>query len=279
MSIPFTTVGQGGPALFFLHANGYPSECYRPLLEMLALDFRLICMLQRPLWKGSNPMDLNTWHPLSDDFIQFLDERNAGQVTAVGHSLGGVVALRAAIRQPERFKALVLIDPVLLPPMLIFAWQILRILGLSDRAHPSIQAARHRRTRFKDLDRVFRSYRQKPVFKFMTDQSLKACIKGMTCRDGDSYELCYPADWELQIYRASIWKDMDIWRCLPGLNVPLLLIRGAETNTFRSAAVRKILSAIPTAQYSNIPNSSHLVPLERPDQVSQAVKDFLQEFR
>ena len=40
--IPFTDFGGRGPEMHFLHANGYPPECYRPLLELLRDQHRLI---------------------------------------------------------------------------------------------------------------------------------------------------------------------------------------------------------------------------------------------
>src|SRR3990170_3879263 len=113
MSIPFLTVGANGFPLYFLHANGYPPGCYSPLLTCLSSRYQVIAMHQRPLWPDSNPQGIVDWRPLTDDFLCFLDERNARPVVAIGHSLGGIVSMRAALHQPERFRALVLIDPVL----------------------------------------------------------------------------------------------------------------------------------------------------------------------
>ena len=36
MTIPSIDFGGNGEELVFLHANGYPPECYRPLLTRLA---------------------------------------------------------------------------------------------------------------------------------------------------------------------------------------------------------------------------------------------------
>ena len=78
-------------------------------------------MVQRPLWPDSRPEDIEDWRPLTDDFLHFLDAHQTAPIACVGHSMGGIALLRAALREPERFKAIVLLDPVLFPPYFIKA--------------------------------------------------------------------------------------------------------------------------------------------------------------
>ena len=115
--IPSQDFGGKGPNLLFLHANGYPPACYRPLLTRLARSNHVTAMLQRPLWEDSRPEDIHDWTPFSDDLLRFLDENESrAPTTVIGHSMGGIAALRAALRQPQKFQYLILLDPVLLPP-------------------------------------------------------------------------------------------------------------------------------------------------------------------
>jgi pimeloyl-ACP methyl ester carboxylesterase len=277
MSIPYFTLGESGLPLHFLHANGYPPECYRPLITRLSEHYHVFSMRQRPLWPDARPEEIADWSPLTDDFLRFLDEHQTGASIGVGHSVGGIVALRAALRQPELFRALVLIDPVLFPPFIIRSWQAIRALGLGYPLHPLVLAARNRRRRFDDLDRLFKGYRRKPVFRYMDDPALRAYVEGIACPGEHGYKLCYSADWEMRIYATSLWRDMDIWRSLPGLKIPLLIIRGAETDTFWASTGRRVLRKVPAARVVTIPQATHLVPLERPHEVYQAIQEFLQE--
>ena len=73
MNIPSLDFGGSGEELVFLHANGYPPECYRPLLSRLAEKYHVTAMVQRPLWPESRPEDIDDWRPLTDDFLHFLD--------------------------------------------------------------------------------------------------------------------------------------------------------------------------------------------------------------
>ena len=267
--------GGDGPPLHFLHANGYPPECYRPLLTGLSAHYHVLAMHQRPLWPDAQPGSINDWHPLSDDLFRFLDERNPGPVIGIGHSLGGIVTLRAALRQPERFRALVLIDPVLFPPPMIAAMRLIRAFGLSYRLHPLVRGALRRRRVFASREVLRRGYQRKSIFRYMDNASLEAYIEGLTrLRPDGKYELVYSPEWEARIYITGVWRDMDLWRDLPRLKLPLLMLRGAETDTFWASTARRVQRKLPSAQIVTLEKATHLAPLERPAEVSALIKNF-----
>jgi pimeloyl-ACP methyl ester carboxylesterase len=274
--IPFIDFGGSGQPLVFLHANGYPPGCYQQLLTKLAGHSSVSAMVQRPLWEGSRPGKINDWHPLTDDLLCFLDERPSEPPIVVGHSLGGIVALRAAIRQPERFKALILLDPVLFPPSFIFLWRVARALQLGHRLHPLIQVARKRRRAFDDLEKVFNGYRRREIFRYFNDEALRGYITGITkpATDG-GYELAYSPEWEAQIYLTSVWRDLELWQGLRSLKPPLLIIRGAETGTFLAATGRRVVRTNPSVSVETIQKTTHLVPLERPAETFDLILTFL----
>jgi pimeloyl-ACP methyl ester carboxylesterase len=273
-------LGGNQPPLHFLHANGYPPECYRPLLELLRSQYHVFGMLLRPLWPEVSPADIRNWKPFSDDLLHFLasTSHSASSPTApvigVGHSIGAIVTLRAALRDPGRFRALILIDPVLFVPSFLVRWNIIRMLGLGNRLHPLIAGARKRRRTVDDLDMVFRGYRNRSVFRYMSDENLRIYIEGITRRTDQGYELVYPPEWEERIYLTGL-QDFDIWRELPGLQVPALFLRGAETDTFLENAAELVRRRQPRARVEVIDTSTHILPLERPEQVFERMQAFL----
>ena len=241
-----------GSPLHFLHANGYPPACYKPLLDLLQTDYRVFGMYLRPLWEDAKPEEIRSWHPLSDDLLRFLADREPNPVIGVGHSIGAVVTLRAALRDPGKFRA----------------------VGLKDRVHPLILGARKRRRTFDDLETVFRGYRSRPVFRYMSDESLGAYIEGITRPSANGgYELVYSPEWEVQIYRTGL-HDFDIWRNLPKLEVPTLFIRGEETDTFLENAARLVKRKQPKVRVEALAKSTHLLPLERPEEVFDIMQSF-----
>ena len=278
MTIPPIDFGGTGQELVFLHANGYPPDCYRPLLSHLAKKYHVTAMVQRPLWPGSKPEEIEDWLPLTDDFLRFLDAHHSAPIACVGHSMGGIVLLRAALREPERFSSIALLDPVLFPPSFFLPWRLLFKSGLGYRFHPLVENARRRRRQFNDLDRLFNGYRRKSIFRFMDDNSLRSYVEGITCAvDGGGYQLCYSAEWEIRIYITGVWHDMDIWRGLPNLRVPTLIVRGAETDTFRERTGKLVKRKQPRVKVEALERATHLVPLERPQEVSNLIQSFFEE--
>lgn len=272
--IPHFDLGGAGEPLHFLHANGYPPECYQPLLELLKTKYRVFGMLLRPLWEGSKPEYLQSWHPLSDELLQFLVEHGSGPVIGVGHSIGAIVTLRAALQEPGRFKALILIDPVLFIPSRLILWTFFKAVGLSERIHPLIAGAKKRRRNFDNLESVFNRYRKRSVFRYFSDEDLRTYIQGITRKTNDGYKLAYSPEWEAQIYRTGL-QDFDIWRELPKLDIPTLFLRGAETDTFLDGAARLVKQKQPKARVETLPESTHLVPLEHPKEVFKIIRSLV----
>lgn len=278
MDIPSFDLGGEGQPLHFLHANGYPPDCYQPLLRLLATQYRVFGMMLRPLWGNASPDGIQDWRPFTDDLLRFLSERRVDSVIGVGHSIGGIVTLRAALREPQRFRALVLLDPVLFPPSFILGWNLIRLLGLGHRLHPLIPLALKRRREFNDLETVFKGYRNRPVFRYFSDENLRIYINGITRpKPEGGYQLTFPPEWEAHIYYTGVWRDLELWRDLPHLEVPTLILRGAETDTFLERTARLVKRKQPKVRIESLERATHLLPLERPHEVFEIIQSFLEE--
>jgi len=209
----------------------------------------------RPLWGDQKPEEFKAdWRPLSQDLLQFLE---------------------AAVQQPERFRALVLIDPAFFQPHFILFWKFIKKLGLGYR-HPLIVSARRRRREFDDLEMLFGAYRRRKIFRYLDNDALWAYINGIVQPSKNGvYQLAFSADWETQIYYTGISPDMELWRALPNLKMPILIIRGEESDTFVKSAAQRVKRIRPQTNILELEKSTHLVPLEKPQEVSEAICAFL----
>jgi pimeloyl-ACP methyl ester carboxylesterase len=283
MMIPHFDLGGDKQPLHFLHANGYPPDCYKPLFEHLQNHYHVFGMELRPLWDDAKRDGLHDWHPFSDDLLRFLSDTSTAPsaslepapVIGVGHSIGGIVTLRAAMPDPKKFRALILLDPVFFVPPFLTMWNFIRAIGLGEKTHPLIPAAKKRRREFDDLDVLFHSYRTKSIFRYMSDESLKAYITGITKPKADGgYELAYTPEWETHIYLTGL-RDHDLWRGLPSLDVPTLIIRGDETDTFLPNAERLVKKKNPKIKIHTMKNATHILPLEHPREVAELIHNFV----
>lgn len=268
------------PNLVFLHANGYPPECYNPLFEQLEPNFRIHAMPMRPLHPGANPQELHDWHPLTDDLQNYLDKNQIARPFLVGHSFGAVTSLRFALRQPGDIRGLVLIDPVLFEPHIIWLWKLVRALGLAYQLHPLVRGALKRRRKFEDLKGTFKRFRRYGVFRYFSDEALWAYLRGITQpAAGGGYELRYSPEWEARIYVTGIAPDLELWRGLKGFSVPSLILRGDETDTFSAAAGRRVERTNPAIRVETLPKATHLLALEHPVEIAQRIGTFFEKIQ
>jgi len=278
--LPFEDFGGAGPLLHFAHANGYPPKAYQRLLCGLCSHFHVLAMPMRPLWLDSNPEDLRDWRVLAQDLDDFLTQQGSTPWIGIGHSVGANATLRLAINQPERFSALVLLDPVIFPPYMTYLWEIIYRFGLAYRLHPLIRSALKRRNRFSSQIEMYNNYRSKPVFSRMSDEDLAFYVEALACPDRDgSVVLCFPSQWEARIYATGIRADLDIWKGLSKLNPPTLIIRGDLSNTFLPVTAAMMAKKQTKISHLSLSDATHLVPLEKPLEVTQSILNFLSSQR
>ena len=284
--IPYEEYNRAGTPLHFLHANGYPPLAYRLLLESLANHFHVMAMRMRPMWADSSPAALTGWQTLADDLEIFLDERGFPSTSTkpalvgVGHSVGATTTLRLALRRPNLFQSLILIDPVIFPPWMVVFWNLIYRLGLAYRIHPLAKATLRRRNNFSDRQAMFDNYRKKPIFSRVSDESLHAYVDSLACeKPGGGLKLCYTPEWEARIYVTGILHDLTLWRRLPTLLPPVLVLRGQHTDTFWPSTARLFQRKLPSAQIETISNATHLLPLEKPEEVAQILINFIEKKR
>lgn len=277
MPAPYRDYGGDGPLLHFMHANGYPHAAYSPLLNCLAGEFHVLAMDGRPIWPGTRPLEVRNWQPFADDLVAFLKHQAPLGWIGVGHSIGGTSTLRAALQYPDLFNAIVLIDPVIFPPWFISFWRIIP-LNLAYRLHPLARQALRRRQTFESIDAMLDNYRGKAIFSRINDEGLEHYARALA-RVGESGKvvLTYSPEWEARIYVTAARADLDLWLGLPKLTPPLLILRGAHTDTFWPSTARLVNQRLPRAQIHTISGTTHLLPLEKPGVACQKIRDFVGE--
>lgn len=270
--------GGDGPLMHLAHANGFPPGTYRLLAERLTERYHVIGLPARPLWSGSPPAPIRsqdlprTWQPLADDLVAGLEQMGQRGIVGVGHSLGGVLTLLAAIGRPELFRAVVLIDPVVLPPARLRALRGLRLLHL-ERRLPLVQAALRRRRTWPSREACYGHLAAKPFFAAWPAESLRAYVEAGTCpRPDGQVELAYPPEWEAHIFATT---PADVWRAVPRLRTPSLWIRGERSPTFCAECLERVARLLPQACTLTITDSDHMVPVERPSETAAAIAEFL----
>lgn len=269
-NIPFIDFGGSGPLLHFAHANGYPPRCFSHFVAPFTEEYRVLAVEHRPLWSDEDPQQLHTWHVIAADLIRFFEQEGLRDVVGVGHSLGAVVTMIAAVERPALFSKLVLIEPIFLPPSVLQALAAEPKIILSL---PLVQATHNRRNRWPDRSAAFDHFRAKSVFSRCADDVLWDYVNAALVEMGDGrMGLRYRREWEARIYSRP---PLHVWDLIPLVDRPTLGIRGAESDALWSQAWERWQTAQPEATFLEFEDAGHLVPLEHPQRVAGVVRDFL----
>lgn len=267
----WTEIGGQGPPLVFSHANGFPPETYRVFLEALAEVFRVSTFAHRPLWSGDDPSELASWHPMAEDLGLSIAKRDRLPVVGVGHSLGGMLTALAAARRPELFSALILLDPVIFTGYRSFFWGWMKRFGQEHRFFLA-QGARKRRDHWPDRDAVRASWSGKRVFADWDPEVFEDYLRvGLVDSADGSVELRYPKEWEARIFEVCPHNE---WATLRKIQVPVLVIRGATSDTLLPGAAARMEREMPDARAVELEGTSHFLPMEQPDEVARLIADF-----
>jgi pimeloyl-ACP methyl ester carboxylesterase len=100
-------VAGSGPPVVLVHGLGGAAPNWRLIAPDLARDHRVV-IPELPGHGGSAALRAATLDPFADAVLAVLETEDALPVAWIGHSLGGIVGLRAAVRRPEAVRGVVL---------------------------------------------------------------------------------------------------------------------------------------------------------------------------
>jgi pimeloyl-ACP methyl ester carboxylesterase len=101
--------GKGDPLLFLHGASGAP--VVMPFMEKLAQRFDVLVPEHPGYGKSDEPEWLENIHDMAYFYLDFLQQLKLTNVTLVGSSMGGWMAMEIAVRDTSRLKSLVLVSP------------------------------------------------------------------------------------------------------------------------------------------------------------------------
>ena len=253
-----------GPPLLLVHGTGFHAYVWKPIAQLLSQSFRVIGIDQRGHGDSSKPENDYTWDHFGEDLHHFIEALGLQGVPAVGHSAGATAIAYCAANHLGMVSSAVLIDPILVP----------KIPEGQTFQNPLAQRARKRRMIWDSRTSLFHSYRTRVPFNSWREDVLWAYIEeGTVLRPDGHIELKCPGTIEAQIFDQA--ASLDGFSILPKVNIPVLVLRGENSDAFSEASAATAMSLLPKASYKLIARTSHFVPMERPDAVERAIRAFL----
>ena len=255
------------PILHFSHANGFPGPCYEAMLAPLRRRYRVGYIEAI----GTDPRYPPTegWPHLVEQLIDSLEREYGGEpVFGVGHSLGAYLSFLAAVRRPELFRAIVLLDAPVIGAFKGRALGVVKRLGMVDRVTPA-GMTRERRSVWTTREEARAHFRSKKLFRNFTDECLEHYVRYGLAGAPGRYRLLIDPEIEYRIYRTI---PHDMGRHLPALKLPAGFVGGEQSDVLRRVGLGAMRG--PRFAKLGVPGG-HLFPFEHPLVAAAAVEELL----
>ena len=183
--------------------------------------------------------------------------QESGAEVLVGYSLGGRIALRAALRSPESFRAVVLVGStagIEEGPLRVARAEADEKLASWMEAMP--------------IEDIVGLWERQPLFADQSDALVEAQRPGRLSHD--------PRSLALLLRTAGQGVLEPVWHELRALELPLLAISGARDDGYTRAA-KRIASTAPNGRAAIVENAGHAAHLQQPDKVAALIASFLGE--
>ncbi|SFF49111.1 Pimeloyl-ACP methyl ester carboxylesterase [Fontimonas thermophila] len=255
------------PMLHFLHGNGFCGGVYWPFLRHFIGDYGLFCHDLEGHGGSDAPARYSgTAAIIARVPLVIADQRLPQPLVGIGHSFGAAVTLAVAARHPGLFRALVLLDPILLPPR---DWLAVKLASWLRR-NPMAESARRRRERWSSRAQALEHLRDRGIYRNWRSEALEAFVDHATRDDGSGARaLCCPRDLEAAIFENPVYP----WR-LPPVPCPILFVHGEHSYPFFPAAARRMMHRHPHITLRTLPGG-HCFMQEDPDTAADTVSRFL----
>jgi len=255
-----------GPPLLLVHGSLCDYRFWRPQMEPLGAQRRVIAVSLRHYWPeswdgGGQGFSLQQH---SDDLAAFITALDAGPVDLAGHSRGGSVAYRLARQHPALLRSLVLAEPGL-----DIASIGGPVGGPADSAPPT------------DLNRG--DFRQRALALIRAgdaDAGLSLFIDtvsgaGTWARMVPWLKRMMHDNANTLLGQAAESYDSVTAATLPQLRRPPLLIGGAQSPAPYPALLDALATLWPEARRATIASASHAMNLWNVNAFNQALESFL----
>ena len=241
-TLHYESRGTHGPAVVLVHGSGGNSTVWRSQLEALA-DIARVIAIDLP-GHGGSAGSFATVDEAAEVVREFADALEVPKIVIGGHSIGGAIAQTFALAAPDRTAGVVLVGTGARLRVLP------KLIDTLEHDHPA-------------------------GVRFMTDLAVAAGASAPVKRRVFDETLRAPARSLIGAFRAC--DRFDVMTRLGEIKAPTLVVTGVEDQLTPQKYAEYLARHIPGARLVLVPGAGHYVQIERPDEVSAAIRSFLLE--
>lgn len=242
--------GSGVPALL-LHGLGGDHTVWEYQIPTLAKGYRVLAPDLRG--HGQSPLPEGATYSFAEmegDVFKLLDDRKVGEAHLAGISGGGLLGLQLALDAPSRFRSLALFGA----------------MGHMDNHTRAVGQNWADTLR----DEGAAAYSRRLAMDLFAPDWLEANLDlaERIAKSQEARNLRGAVQWALAM------RDFDVRARLGRMRTPTLIVHGLEDNVVDPSHARLLRQAIPGSEVRLLPNTGHLVPIERPEETAQLLLEW-----
>jgi 3-oxoadipate enol-lactonase len=239
-----------GPPVILIHGLADDHRAWRRVAGELMLDHRVILYDLRGHGGSSLGAPSGRLAQLGDDLLALCDALSLARCVLAGFSLGGTIAMRAAIDGPERVAALALVATSSRVGRAAQEWYLERA-AMVERQDPRL-----RDTLDRDTADV---YRARPG----------EAAAGLHIRRASTHD---PRGYGNACRAMAALREHPLDEELARIRAPTAILAGDADQHCPPRAAESIAQRIGGSGLEVLPGAGHPLPVERPDAVAEAIR-------
>jgi len=240
--------GDGNPVLL-LHGVGLRAEAWQAQIDALCAHYHVIAPDMPGHGQSPHPTGLRRLADYAQAYLPVLEQLGR-PVMIVGHSMGAMIALELASREPEKVRAVAALNAIF------------------ERSPKAAQAVQERAAA---LDGVTASNPEATLNRWFADSLSKerdACETWLRAGNPAGYKLAYT---------AFAHAEGPSRRALETLACPALFATGALEPNSTPEMSRAMAGIAPHGRVQIVENAAHMMPMTHADEVNAALLNLARE--
>lgn len=233
------------PPIVLLHGGHQSAHSWDLVSLHLAQNYRVLALDQRGHGDSEWSRDVNySNHTMALDAGAFLDAMGLERPIVMGHSMGGRNSLLLTKENPSRLRALVVVD-----------------IGpeISDEGRKAIAGFVRTNQEFDDLEHFVANVRKYDPYRPREHIERTVKYNMLQRSDGKFVSKCDSTPRRLGLLHGGGAQDNVGLDDAGKFNLPVLVVRGADSNILTQDAAERFRDALPQGTLAVVPNSGHNV--------------------
>ena len=266
-TVAYVDEGKGAETIILIHGLGSYLPAWEKNIAAFKSSYRTIALDLPGYGKSSKENVQASMDGYAKVVLELMDQLKVKQAILAGHSMGGQIAITAALQAPQRVNRLILVAPAGLETFTEQQKQLFKITVTPE----SIQNTTSEQTQ---ANYKANFYNMPADAQHMIDDRL------MMAQSGQFGAYC-----KVVAGSVAAMVDEPVYERLPQLSMPTLIVFGEQDALIPNkyfnpgltteAVAKAGKERIPNSQMVMIPEAGHFLQFEQPAAFNRAVLDFL----